>query len=264
MDTTISIWDIGYARLGKDFTVETLTIPQGGTSGTATLKVIDDDLYEDTEEIRIQAAKTGYKISPVLKIQLEDNEQKLRLAVSPGQVSEPSGTAQVTVSVAKAIEADAVVTLHRNGTAASGSDYTLAQTATILAGETSAPATTLQVVDNTIYEGAKTIELQARATGYGDSDPVKVDLADDGAAAADSDGGHGDRGGSGRSAEGDPDGNGAGEREAGSGPDRDPAAYGGGHRGDGRLRGGDADDSARRDLGDSDPDGGGRWGVRGG
>ena len=179
VDTTISIWDIGYARLGKDFTVETLTIPQGGTSGTATLKVIDDDLYEDTEEIRIQASKTGYKISPVLKIQLEDNEQKLRLAVSPGQVSEPSGTAQVTVSVAKAIEADAVVTLHRNGTAASGSDYTLAQTVTISAGETSAPATTLQVVDNTIYEGAKTIELQARATGYGDSDPVKVDLADD-------------------------------------------------------------------------------------
>ncbi len=179
VDTTISIWDIGYARLGEDFTVETLTIPQGGTSGTATLTVIDDDLYEDTEEIRIQASKTGYKISPVLKIQLEDNEQKLRLAVSPGQVSEPSGTAQVTVSVAKAIEADAVVTLHRNGTAASGSDYTLAQTATISAGETSAPATTLQVVDNTIYEGAKTIELQARATGYGDSDPVKVDLADD-------------------------------------------------------------------------------------
>ena len=83
VDTTIGIWDLGYARQGEDYTVGTLVIEEGYLSGTATLEVIDDAVYEGTEEIWIQAAKTGYKISPVLKIPLEDNEQNQAPVVSP-------------------------------------------------------------------------------------------------------------------------------------------------------------------------------------
>ena len=82
VDTTISIWDLGYARGGEDYRVGTLTIEDGDLSGTATLEVIDDAVYEGTEEIWIQAVKTGYEISPVLKIPLEDNEQNQAPAVS--------------------------------------------------------------------------------------------------------------------------------------------------------------------------------------
>ena len=81
-DTTIGIWDLGYARKGEDFSVETLTIEKGDLSGTATLEVIDDAVYEGTEEIWLQAAKEGYKISPVLKIPLEDNERNQAPVVS--------------------------------------------------------------------------------------------------------------------------------------------------------------------------------------
>ena len=82
-DTTIGIWDLGYARQGKDFTVGTLTIEKGDLSVTATLQVIDDTVYEGTEVIWLQAAKEGYKISPVLKIPLEDNERNQAPVVSP-------------------------------------------------------------------------------------------------------------------------------------------------------------------------------------
>ncbi len=82
-DTTIGIWDLGYARQGKDFTVGTLTIEKGDLSDTATLQVIDDTVYEGTEVIWLQAAKEGYKISPVLKIPLEDNERNQAPVVSP-------------------------------------------------------------------------------------------------------------------------------------------------------------------------------------
>ena len=167
-----------------DYTVGALTLTVDPSSvsepsGTATLEVIDDAVYEGTQEIRIQAAKTGYKISPVLKIPLEDDEQKLRLAVSPAQVSEPSGTARVTVSVANAIEADAVVTLTHpgSGTAASN-DYRLAQTVTIPAGGTSV-TTTLTAVDNEEDEPDKTVLIQAGASGYGSTLTRTVIIIDD-------------------------------------------------------------------------------------
>ena len=83
VDTTISIWDLGYARGGEDYRVGTLTIEDGDLSGTATLEVIDDTVYEGTEVIWIQAAKEGFKISPTLKIPLEDNEQNQAPVVSP-------------------------------------------------------------------------------------------------------------------------------------------------------------------------------------
>ena len=73
----------GSATNGTDYRVGTLVIADGELSGTARLEVIDDAVYEGTEEIWLQAAKTGYKISRTLKIPLEDNEQNQAPVVSP-------------------------------------------------------------------------------------------------------------------------------------------------------------------------------------
>ena len=85
-EATITLTHSGSASNGPedtDYTVGTLTIKKGYLSDTATLQVIDDTVYEGTEVIWIQAAKEGFKISPTLKIPLEDNEQNQAPVVSP-------------------------------------------------------------------------------------------------------------------------------------------------------------------------------------
>ena len=100
-DTTIKIFDLGYARGGEDYRVGTLTIEKGDLSDTATLQVIDDTVYEGTEVIWLQAAKEGYKISPVLKIPLEDNERNQAPVVSlplPGLTTNVGAASTVSLS----------------------------------------------------------------------------------------------------------------------------------------------------------------------
>ena len=181
-DATITLTHSGSASNGTDYTVGTLTIMARDLSGTATLRVRDDTVYEGPETILLKADHSGYQESGVVEISLIDDEQKLMLTVAPEVVSEsaPNRQATVTVSVLRAVPEAVEVTLNRRGTAESN-DYRLAETVTIPAGGTSALPATLTVVDDGEYEVGETIELWATATAtpsYEPSDPVKVLIED--------------------------------------------------------------------------------------
>ena len=191
-DLTVTLLHTGTATVATgDYTVETLTIeadqnrptPSSPFTATATLEVVDDGDYEKEETIRLQASAPapGYAASDVVEIALADDElPPLTLTVDQTGVSEPSGTAQVTVTVPAGEEpaSDATITLVQTGTAtAESGDYTV-ETLTILKGGTSGSAT-LTVSDDTVYEGAETIALQATHSDYQASGVVEIALADD-------------------------------------------------------------------------------------
>ena len=110
---------------------------------TVTLTVIDDEIYEGEEEITLRAFKRGYEPSPPLTIPLADDElPPLRLEVDRESVSEPDGTATLTVSVPEEAPAPpALISIAFNHTgAAERSDYrvgTPGAPVTIPAGERS-------------------------------------------------------------------------------------------------------------------------------
>ena len=179
-DATITLTHSGSASNGTDYTVGTLTIMARDLSGTATLRVRDDTVYEGTKTIALKATHSNYQASGVVEISLIDDEQKLMLTVAPQVVSEstPNRQATVTVSVLRAVPEAVEVTLNRRGTAESN-DYRLAETVTIPAGGTSALPATLTVVDDGEYEVGETIELWATATAsYEPSDRVKILIED--------------------------------------------------------------------------------------
>ena len=104
---------------------------------------------------------------------------RLTLESDLSSVSEPSGTATLTVSVPSGSEpeADLTVTLSHTGTAGEGSDYSVG-TLTIPTGEVSGTAT-LTVIDDTVYEGEERIELTAGASGYAASSVLTIALEED-------------------------------------------------------------------------------------
>ena len=108
-----------------------------------------------------------------------DPRPRLTLATDLSSVSEPSGTATLTVSVPGGSEPDAdlAVTLSHTGTAGEGIDYSVGSL-TILAGGTSGTAT-LTVIDDAVYEGEERIALTAGATGYAASAELTITLEED-------------------------------------------------------------------------------------
>ena len=108
-----------------------------------------------------------------------DTQPRLTLATDLASVSEPSGTATVTVSVPSGSEpeADLAVTLSHTGTAGEGSDYSVGPL-TILAGQVSGTAT-LSVIDDAVYEGEERIALTAGASGYAVSALLTITLEED-------------------------------------------------------------------------------------
>ena len=73
-DLAVTLSHTGTAGEGIDYSVGSLTILAGGTSGTATLTVIDDAVYEGEERIALTAGATGYAASAELTITLEEDE----------------------------------------------------------------------------------------------------------------------------------------------------------------------------------------------
>ena len=81
----------GSATGGEDYTLAgTLTIPANETSGTASLEVVDDGVYEGTETIKLQATATGYAASRTLSMRLEDDDRS-SVTVVPTDLSIEEG-----------------------------------------------------------------------------------------------------------------------------------------------------------------------------
>ena len=168
-----------------DYTLsKRLTIMDGKTSVSRQLRVVDDMKFEEAETVEITAMADPnlYKDSDPVSVTIEDDDTPLTLAVTPDSISEPNGTATVTVSVPEPVDAPLTVTLTHPGMeadrAAPGEDYTLASTVTIDEGNTLAEVT-LAVTDDEVYEGDETVEIRAAAHRHKDSDTVPLTIEDD-------------------------------------------------------------------------------------
>ena len=89
-DLTINLTHSGQATNGTDYTLATLTIGSGETSGNAELSVIDDKFAEGTEEIRLIANADGYRDSTPLSMNLTDDDSA-GVTVTPASLTIPEG-----------------------------------------------------------------------------------------------------------------------------------------------------------------------------
>ena len=182
--TTFSLSRAGSADSGTDYTLGSVTIQSDKTKGSATLRVRDDTDYEGTETITLRTAAIAgaYTQSNELTINLNDNEPRPpetpEITSNKTAVSEPSDTAEITVTVPTAVSAATTFSLSRAGSADSGTDYTL-ESVTIQSDKTKGSAT-LRVRDDTDYEGTETITLRtaAIAGAYTQSNELTINLND--------------------------------------------------------------------------------------
>ena len=171
----------------EDYTMDqTVTITNGNTSAPpVTLTVIDDSEYEEEETITIQAGAEGYESSEVAELALiSDDLPELDMSCPLSLSEEAAGTENILVYLPFTRDVPTVIAVAFKGTATRGTDYTMDQTVTIGANESSA-SVPLTVIDDRRHEGDETIDLEVSADGYQtafcvfsieDTDPVEPPL----------------------------------------------------------------------------------------
>ena len=122
--STITFASEGTATSGIDYTLANLDFPAGSDTATATLQVVDDEVYEGPEVIEIVAVMEdtlGNSQRFSFEIPLSDDEPPpLTLSADAGSVSEPAGGATVTVSVPETVGSPVEVVLAVSGSATVG------------------------------------------------------------------------------------------------------------------------------------------------
>ncbi len=180
----------GSAMVGEDFEEVdsfTLTIPASETMGTGmfTLIPIPDDLNESDETISVTGSTDLVEAEPAtLTLTNADPPPQVTLALSPSSIMENSGVpSMVTAQLSAA--SNAVTTIDVSVAPDSPDDYTQRGTMlTIAAGETmSKGEVTITAVDNEVYTGNKTFQVQGMATnlrsGAKDPDDVVLTIEED-------------------------------------------------------------------------------------
>ena len=89
-DLTVNLTHSGLAANRTDYTVSTLTIEGGATSGETELRVVDDLIAEGTEQIGLTASADGYRDSASLSMDLIDDDS-VGVRVTPNSLTIPEG-----------------------------------------------------------------------------------------------------------------------------------------------------------------------------
>ena len=144
-DLTITLTHSGQATNGTDYTVATLTIGSGETSGNAELSVIDDKFAEGTEEIRLIANADGYRDSTPLSMNLTDDDSA-GVSITPTELTiAEGGSDSYQVVLTSQPAHDVTITITHGGDPDIGianreltftdSDWETAQTVTVAAAQ---------------------------------------------------------------------------------------------------------------------------------
>ncbi len=181
-DTAVTLKFLGRnATKGEDFTAPDvdIVIPAGESSVTTTvpLTVIEDNLFEGDENVRVSAVPSTLANSDFDTITIEDNEvspPSATLSITPVEADESAQSVSIEVTAefdgAATIPVDTeveVTTVTRGGdTATAGDDFeTATTTVTIPAGELRGTATlNLTVLDDSLDEGDETLTVTGRVT----------------------------------------------------------------------------------------------------
>ena len=162
----------GTATAGSDFTIAdsgTVTVPKGATTAVIPVTLIDDSEAESAETVDLTlAASGGYGVvSPgTHTLTIVDDELTVSFASAAQSVGEGSGTHDVGVTLSPAPTTAVTFTYTVGGTAAAGSDFTIADsgTVTVPAGATTA-AIPVTLIDDTEGESGETVVLTLAASG---------------------------------------------------------------------------------------------------
>ena len=179
----------GTATAGDDFTAigSPVTIPDGETSVSVPVDVLDDSVVEDDETVTLtvepDAAYTvGDPDSATVTI-ADDDEFTVTVSASDADASEPDEGGEFTVMRSGADpvgDVEVVVTV--GGTASTGDDYVaITSLVTIPDGETSMTVP-VDVLDDSLIEDDETVTLTVEpdaAYTVGDPDTATVTIADD-------------------------------------------------------------------------------------
>ena len=172
-------------------TNETLTITAGQTTSTGTVTITANNNDVDTANKTVRVSGTADNSHGVtdpadvtLTITDDDDAPELTLEVRPSAIAEDGGVSTVTVESVNgvAFAEDQEIPLSFAGTAAKGTDYTVAlERLTLTAGQSSVD-TTVTAVDDAIDDDAETILVTARHGGGTIGAERTITIADDDAA----------------------------------------------------------------------------------
>ena len=166
---TVDLGVTGTNITAGDYTLSgsTITIPNGGTTGTVTFTVVDDAVVESTEtaNLTISNPSSGIILGSTVtqNIDITDNDTPLptvNLSVSSGSGSEEFQTSiTVTATASSAVNGNQTVTLAASGTGITAADYILSGTTiTILNGQTTGTRT-FKARNDAETEGTETAVL---------------------------------------------------------------------------------------------------------
>ena len=157
----------GTAAAGSDFTIAnsgTVTVAKGATTATIPVTIVDDTEGESGETVVLKlTGNAGYKVaSPgTHALTIADNEPRVSFASASQSADEGSGTRDVGVTLDKAPTSDITVKYTVGGTAAAGSDFTIANSGTVTVAKGATTATIpVTIVDDTEGESGETVVLK--------------------------------------------------------------------------------------------------------
>ena len=169
--------DLGYtgtATNGTDYaaTPSSITIPAGQTSAAIVLNATSDTSLEGDETIIVDITNvTGSRASASSSAQqtltiTDDDITNVSLTTSNATVNEAAGTSTITATLDTATYADVTINLGVSGTAVNNTDYALASSITITAGQT-AGSTILTASQDTLVEGDETATIDITSVSGG-------------------------------------------------------------------------------------------------
>lgn len=161
----------GTATLTSDYTLTStnISIAAGATSGSVTLRAVQDALDEADETVVIRILSVTNAVigaaSQVEALILDDDAPPVASValVAPAWMSEAGGSVTCRVSIAPVSALPVTVTLAYGGTATAGQDYTYtADTVTVPAGSLSA-SVAFEAIEDSVREAAETVTVQIAA-----------------------------------------------------------------------------------------------------
>ena len=144
------------------------TLSSGSTTTTFTVRARTDELIEGNETVTIRAYASGWIQSDSLTLTLQDQNPRLGLSISPGQVDEPSGNDTVSATARVSIPSGAPVAASSVSVSLSTSaTYVTAGSGTIAAGSRSTTISlTVANNDDVSQNGNHSVRFTASASGY--------------------------------------------------------------------------------------------------
>ncbi|MEN8120319.1 MAG: Calx-beta domain-containing protein, partial [Bacteroidota bacterium] len=151
----------GTATSGTDYTAVAaaaqISVADGASTGTITIPVLDDAIFEHTETVIAQISNASSNdiniTTSTATANITDNEAAplVSLSVSSSTIAENGGSSNLIATLNNATTTDVDVTITYTGTATNGTDYTGTAIITILAGNTTG-SITITGTNDVIYE----------------------------------------------------------------------------------------------------------------